>query len=880
MFRVVWFLLQGSFLMVWLVGCGGTPTPATIQWSPASYESAEVKTLTLTATRLGGADRKVSVDYATADGTAKAGEHYTQATGKLTWEKDDLTPKTVEVALLKLPESGEASFEVVLSGLVGEATTLAMAKATITLKAGGGGGVVAGVIALTAKNELISFAAEKPKEIVTRQAVTGLQEGESLLGIDIRPATGVLYGLGSSGRLYTLDASTGKATQAAVLSADASDTTEPFTKIEGTFVGMDFNPVPDRLRVVTDTGQNLRINVETGATITDGTLKPMSPKISAAAYTNSFAGAGTTALYVIDHERAKLFLQNPPNDGVLVEIGDLGVSPSGVSGFDILGKNGQAWAILEVGAKSALYEIDLTTGKATRVEDVGDGSAIRGLALPTPKMAVVFGILDQATQSLIRFSPTKPEEVQNLGEIKGLQAGESLVGLDVRPATGKLYGVGSSGRLYIIDPDKAEAQEVATLSAAADDMTEPFTALMGTTFGVDFNPVPDRLRVVTESTLNLRINVETGATITDGALKRGAFSVTAAAYTNSFAGTTATSLFVLDSASGRLLLQSPPNDGVLRDVGSLGMMGGVYHSFDIVSESLALALWSEKDGAVIRLLEVDTKTGKATDLGELGSLQTVEGMALPISKDAPAADSMVYILSGGGLHSFARNAPQTLQKVGDISGLAANEKLVGMDFRPATGELYALGDQGNLYTLDLTDASATMVASLKDDQGAAIALRGQRFGVDFNPVPDRLRVVSDEGQNLRINVETGVTITDGDLKRIAPMPIAAAYTNSYAGAKTTQLFVLDAEEKTLMFQNPPNDGVLSVIGSLKAALVGKSAGFDIAGGHNGFALAAFATEEKADQSKLFRINLTTGEATLIGAINAPSPLRSMAIWLD
>ena len=133
--------------------------------------------------------------------------------------------------------------------------------------------VVAGdVFVLTASNKLLSFDRATPATIRTTATVTGLQAGENLLGIDFRPADGQLYGVGSTGRIYTLNGATGAATLKSSLAADAADTTAPYTALAGTQFGVDFNPLADRLRIVSDTGQSLRINVDTGATTTDGNI--------------------------------------------------------------------------------------------------------------------------------------------------------------------------------------------------------------------------------------------------------------------------------------------------------------------------------------------------------------------------------------------------------------------------------------------------------------------------------------------------------------------------------------------------------------------------------------------------------------------------------
>ncbi|MEA5451999.1 DUF4394 domain-containing protein [Leptolyngbya sp. CCNP1308] len=149
----------------------------------------------------------------------------------------------------------------------------------------------------------------------------------------------------------------------------------------GVVSGFDFNPVADRLRLVGDNDQNFRINVETGAVIEDGTLAfdvadanaGVNPNITAAAYTNSFDGTTSTALYNIDPLLDQLLLQSPPNDGTLVTVGDLGVDFDVVGGFDIFSTaegNNAAFAVSD----SILYAIDLETGSATSLGTLGAGS--------------------------------------------------------------------------------------------------------------------------------------------------------------------------------------------------------------------------------------------------------------------------------------------------------------------------------------------------------------------------------------------------------------------------------------------------------------------------------------------------------------------------
>lgn len=229
-------------------------------------------------------------------------------------------------------------------------------------------------VGLTTDNSLALFNSDNLTN-VTRVAITGLQAGESLRGIDFRPNNGQLFGLGSTNRLYSIDLSSGAATQVG----------QPFgVQLNGTSFGVDFNPSVDRIRVVSDAGQNLRLNPDTGAVVdadiatpgiqTDGNLNGATNSITATAYTESFGGATTTRptrQFGINTTTDQLFEQNPPNAGTQTLIGSLNVDFSPSNGFDIVtpqsGVN-NAFAL----SNSSLYSINLTTGAATLVGEVRD----------------------------------------------------------------------------------------------------------------------------------------------------------------------------------------------------------------------------------------------------------------------------------------------------------------------------------------------------------------------------------------------------------------------------------------------------------------------------------------------------------------------------
>jgi hypothetical protein len=480
---------------------------------------------------------------------------------------------------------------------------------------------VGDVVALTVSNRLISFDRASPATIRTNVLVTGLQSGENLVGIDMRPVDGMLYGVSSTGRLYTLDPVTGAATSKSRLAADAADTTDAFTALAGTNFGVDFNPMADRLRIVSNTGQSLRINVDTGATTTDGSINggAANTAISASAYTNSFAGTGSTTLFGIDAVNNTLYTQNPPNNGTLANPVPLGIVAGAVNGFDIDARTNMGYMVATVGGARNLYGVNLaaTSAPATLVGALGVTEDIRGIALRAAQTPVVLGLTDD--NRLVGFKVGTPNTLDTNVTISGLAPGELVLGIDVRPRDNMLYGLTSTARLITIDPATGVATVKATLAADSSDTTLPYTAIAGTAFAVDFNPVADRLRVISNSGQSLRINVDTGATTTDGAINRASAApmVAAAAYTNSIPNATATQLFDVDSTSSVLALQNPPNDGTLVNVGPLGVTVAGDGGMDIAggANGLVLAALRTTAGGPTSLYRVDITTGAGTLIG-------------------------------------------------------------------------------------------------------------------------------------------------------------------------------------------------------------------------------------------------------------------------
>ncbi|MET0183438.1 MAG: DUF4394 domain-containing protein [Caulobacterales bacterium] len=209
------------------------------------------------------------------------------------------------------------------------------------------------IAALTSENTLVHIDSETRRATRTVE-ISGVNG--PVAAIDLRPADGMLYALAYSGGVYTIDPMTGVATRKSQLRIAPS---------AAGAVTADFNPVANRLRIITSNGANLRANVDNGDVTEDQRLRFVSgegqPNIIAGAYTNSIAGATETTLFDIAADGAFL-RQAPPNDGVLNPVGSLGASPSRIA-FDIATVDGvnAGWAI----AGGMLHSIDLTTGAAT-----------------------------------------------------------------------------------------------------------------------------------------------------------------------------------------------------------------------------------------------------------------------------------------------------------------------------------------------------------------------------------------------------------------------------------------------------------------------------------------------------------------------------------
>ena len=245
--------------------------------------------------------------------------------------------------------------------------------------------------ALTQGHQLLKFNGGQPQRVLERKPLSGLGAGESVVGMDYRVAKGVLYALTDAGRLYTVDTATGV----------AKPVGGPLAGLRGRHFGVDFNPTVDRIRVVSDQGQNWRLHPDTGALASsDPDLSYDSsdvkagvvPRVAAAAYTYNTRNDKITTNFAIDMALGHLLVQGTregvesavsPNTGRLFTVGPLGTGPLTSVSFDISDVGNVALAAVTTAAepRTQLYQVNLASGQAQRVGTVGAGEALRGLAI-------------------------------------------------------------------------------------------------------------------------------------------------------------------------------------------------------------------------------------------------------------------------------------------------------------------------------------------------------------------------------------------------------------------------------------------------------------------------------------------------------------------
>lgn len=542
---------------------------------------------------------------------------------------------------------------------------------------------------VTDTNELISFNTAIPLEALPAVALSGVISGDVIVSIDRRPLNGMLYGLGynaTSGtlQLYLISSQNGVAFAIGSTGTFVDQSGNP-VRIgvdASTKIGMDFNPVVDQIRVVTSaggagSGQNFRINPNTGAFIDgnlnqsninglnmDANISGASNFVEEAAYTNNAPNGSITTLYTLDSSTDNLFIQASPSSGIQGAAQSLGIALDAIRGFDIPGgvnapssdsavTEGTGFAVVDLTLTSQqlFCSIDLPTGMVVPVAAVANVTgSVTGLALQEPVGVPMVGLFNSGA-NLLRFNSQTPVSGVTTS-ITGVTAGETMVGIDFRPLTGQLMGLGvnavsDTGTLYLIDPRTAAATAIGTPGSVAlvDDAVNPidFPVVGVTGYGFNFDPATDQARVVTGTGLNFRIDPNSGSPLDgdfasgeinpDTAINGAATGAVGASYTNSFSSTFDTTLYTVDSVTDSLFIQSTPNSGTQMiplaltlggsplDIASIAAFEIPNEVRTLVSDSPVLsgtAFAAFTVGGVTGLYSVDLTTGAATSLGVIG----------------------------------------------------------------------------------------------------------------------------------------------------------------------------------------------------------------------------------------------------------------------
>jgi hypothetical protein len=250
-------------------------------------------------------------------------------------------------------------------------------------------------------------------------------------------------------------------------------------------------------------------------------------------------------------------------------------------------------------------------------------------------------------------------------------------------------------------------------------------------------------------------------------------------------------------------------------------------------------------------------------------IAALAGLAFTAAPPAPAEELFALTFTNQ-IFRFDSAAPGAVSAPLAVTGLLQpNERLLGIDFRPATGQLYGVSFQNRLYTIDPATGAASLIASLSAVVGAT------SVGLDINPVQEHLRVVTVQqepffGRNLRVSLDTGQAAVEG-APRYAPGDPSfgrspnvggLAYTNNVPGATSTTLYGIDIGLGVLVRQDPESEGVLTTVGPLGVGAAISSPSFDI----SGVSGTAYAALTQAGVPRLYTVDLGTGAATLVGTI--------------
>lgn len=485
--------------------------------------------------------------------------------------------------------------------------------------------------------------------------------------------------------------------------------------------------------------------------------------------------------------------------------------------------------------------------------------------------------------------------------VNALDIDEQVLAIDYRNAEGTLYALtrlGTEGRIVTITPTTGAITRVSTLTADPSDTTDAFSALnANVSYTIDFNPTVDRLRIIGSDDSNYRVDVLTGQTFTDGPVSISSATIAGVAYTDSFtaaAGRT-TTLFGIDTATDSLYSFSSANAGTLTTPSKTLGIGDVtsVNGFDINPSSNALtAVLSVAGSPAVYSLDTTGASNVASRVTSLPTLPTGEAYA-SLSLVTTANPTVVVLDNANKLSVLRANDPTVVFTPGTGTvTLGGMETLIGIDFRQSSRTLNGLGSLGNHYSLTVPVNGSSSPAVTKLNTTATTLTANVGYTTDFNPTSgngvNRLRLIGDNDSNAVVEIETGVSTPNTAISGSPdPTVVAAAYSNNYRNATSTQLFVVDSANSAIATQtvsNPTAPATAPIVGQLVNSqplgitLVGP-VGFDISGRNNENVLLLARTA--AGPHTLYRVNLGLSTPLLslgtVGGTSGSSNLVDMAI---
>ena len=244
---------------------------------------------------------------------------------------------------------------------------------------------------------------------------------------------------------------------------------------------------------------------------------------------------------------------------------------------------------------------------------------------------------------LVTFDSASPNTIISSLFLSGRASGANVSGIDFRPSTGQLYVLTDDSNLYTANLSTGALTSVGALS----------TPLNGVTFGFDFNPTVDRIRVTSSTGQNLNVDPANGNAIVQGSFTSGT-NIAAVAYSNNVRGATTTTLYGIDGQSNNLVTIVPAT-GATTTVGPIGFNITSQNGFDISgSTGIAYAGLQTLGGSGTSLYTINLATGTATSLGIIGSGSTSAELRALSAAPAPVPEPASIAAIGVGLVALAR----------------------------------------------------------------------------------------------------------------------------------------------------------------------------------------------------------------------------------